>query len=210
MLKARAMASAKEILLYWFGPKHATDPDELSRNMTRWYRGGPEVAREIAERFCSDVERALAGEYDEWARDPESRRALILLLDQFTRSIFAGTPRAFAGDQKAQALATDALERGWDANLSLEERLFLLMPLMHAESVELLDRCITETDRLVRDASEALKPLYGISAAQARKYRDVIARFGRFPHRNAALGRTPSAEETEFMRSFQQAPAEQK
>jgi uncharacterized protein (DUF924 family) len=208
--KSDVMASADEILLYWFGPKHATDPEELSRNITRWYRGGPEMAREIEARFATDVERALAGDYDDWAEDPCQRRALILLLDQFTRNIFAGSARAFAGDQKAQALSTDALARGWDANISLEERLFLLMPLMHAESVELLERCIVEIDRLNDDAPPELKPIYGIAAAQARKYRDVIARFGRFPHRNEALGRVPTAEEAEFMQTFRQVPADPK
>jgi uncharacterized protein (DUF924 family) len=200
------MASPDEILAYWFGSAPQTDPGRLSEQMKRWYQGGEPVGREIRERFGSDVERALAGDYDAWAANPRSRLALILLLDQFTRSVFPGTARAFAGDANAQRLAVEALDRGWPRSLFAEERLFYVMPLMHAESVELLERCISELRQLVADCPEALRPIYGVSVSQGEKYRDVIARFGRFPHRNQALGRTPTDAEQEFLKSWQRAP----
>jgi uncharacterized protein (DUF924 family) len=195
-----------EILDYWFGSVPLTDPALLSQQMKRWYQGGEQVGREIRERFGADVERALGGECDDWAAEPRSRLALILLLDQFTRSLFPGTPRAFAGDPSAQRLAREALDLGWQRALPAEQRLFYVMPLMHAESVELLERCIAELRQLIADCPEALRPIYAVGVSQAEKYRDVIARFGRFPHRNLALGRPASNEELQFLESWQQAP----
>lgn len=204
------MASPDEILAYWFGSEPTTDRAELEANMRRWYRGGDSVTREIREQFADDVERALDGDYDDWAREPRTRLALILLLDQFTRSLFANTPRAFAGDDRARALSSEAVDAEWHRALPLEQRLFYLMPLMHAESVAALERCIAETESLVADAPEPLRPLFAVSTSQAKKYRDVVARFGRFPHRNRAMGRTSTVEEQEFLDTWQQAPSETK
>jgi uncharacterized protein (DUF924 family) len=201
------MARPDEILDYWFGSVPVTEPALLSQQMKRWYQGGEQVGREIRERFEADVERALDGENDDWSAEPSGRLALILLLDQFTRSLFPGTPRAFAGDAKAQRLAVEAADLGWSQGLSPEHRLFYAMPLMHAESVELLERCIVELRLLIADCPETLRPIYAVSVSQAEKYRDVIARFGRFPHRNQALGRLASDEEQQFLERWQQAPS---
>ena len=121
------MATSDEVLLAWFGDP-ARDREELKRDMLRWYAGGEAEAARL-EGLRSDVERALRGELDAWADTARGRLALVLLLDQLTRTVHAGTARAFAGDDRAIALALDAFDRGLDHELSFAERHFLIMPL---------------------------------------------------------------------------------
>lgn len=195
------MNHVEEILSFWFGAP-ATSPAELGVKIRRWFMGGPAVDEEIRTRFGPLVERVLDGREGEWQSEPRARLALILVLDQFTRGLFRDTSRAFAGDARAQELTLDALARGWDRELGIEERHFLLMPLMHAESLPLQERGVVEMQRFVADAPEALRPIYSMGLEQSRKYREIIARFGRFPHRNAALGRASTEEEIEFLRDW--------
>ena len=168
----------------------------------RWYQGGPELDREIRERFSGAVEAALAGELAAWSRDIGGRVALLLLLDQFTRSIYRDTARAYAGDAEAQRLALEAFDRGLDEGIDHEWHNFLIMPLVHAESVALQERAVAEMERLHSAAPEALRHVYDMGLEQAHKYQEIIARFGRFPHRNAVLGRASTPEETEFLRDW--------
>jgi uncharacterized protein (DUF924 family) len=188
----------EDVLEFWFGAP-ATTTDEFKRKMRRWFMGGPAVDAQIRERFGVQVERALAGELDDWARTTRGRLALILLLDQFTRSIYRDSPRAYAGDAKAQALAVEALDNGSDREMSVEERSFLSMPLAHSENLALQERNVAVVNALVADAAEFQRPVLAMATEQSRKYRDLIARFGRFPHRNAILGRTSTPEEEAFL-----------
>jgi uncharacterized protein (DUF924 family) len=192
-----------EVLAFWFGEPASTS-DELGRKIRRWFMGGPELDAEIRDRFTPIVERALQGELDEWTQTPRGRLALILLLDQFTRSIYRNDPRSFSGDARAQALALEAVDRGLEGGLTIEQRQFLHMPLLHAESLALQDRSIAAVDALTAEASALHQQFLGMGAEQARKYRDIIARFGRFPHRNEVLGRTSTPEEREFLVDWQQ------
>jgi uncharacterized protein (DUF924 family) len=187
-----------EVLEFWF-EKPATTAEAYGRKIRRWYMGGPTLDAEIRQRFASLVERALVGELDEWASTPRGRLALILLLDQFTRSIFRNDERTYAGDTKAQVLAVEAVDRGLDRDLSIEERQFLIMPLLHAENLSLQERAVAEMDRIVADAADFQKGTVSMGIEQARKYRDIIARFGRFPHRNQILGRQSTEEEKAFL-----------
>ena len=196
------MATPEEILEFWFGSAPAETPEALLEKIGRWYQGGPEETERIRERFADDVERALAGEYDHWADGPDSRLALLLLLDQFTRSIYAGTPRAFAGDPKAQKLALETAL--WD--LPHEKRHFFVMPFLHAEDLALQEKGVELMREHVERAPDVLRPIYAMGNQQSVKYREVIARFGRFPHRNAALGRETTPDEQEFLESWQQPP----
>jgi uncharacterized protein (DUF924 family) len=200
------MSKVEDVLAFWFETPTDT-PDALKGQMRRWYRGGLEMDQAIRERFTADVERALTGELDEWATTPRGRLALVLLLDQFTRSLFRDTPRAFAGDLRAQALARDGFDRRDDRSLSIAERNFLIMPFVHAEDVALQARGMAEIDRLVDDAPAALRPIYAMGVEQTRKYHDVISRFGRFPHRNEVLGRPSTPEEEEFLRDWKEKQA---
>ena len=192
------MRMIDEVLEFWF-ERPATTSEEYGRKIRRWYMGGPALDTQIRERFGALVERALAGELEDWAQTTRGRLALILLLDQFTRSIYRDDPRSYAGDAKAQALSVEALDRGLDHELSIEERHFLMMPLMHAEDLSLQERAIVTITAIASDAAEHQKQGLGMGVEQSRKYRDVIARFGRFPHRNALLGRDSTPEEKQFL-----------
>jgi uncharacterized protein (DUF924 family) len=190
--------AADDVLSFWFG-EPARDAAALGTKFKRWFSGGPDFDREIRERFAPTVERALAGDLDDWARTIRGRLALILVLDQFTRNIFRDTPRAFAGDAHAQGLAVEALDARLDRELGFVERLFLKTPLAHAEDLALQERSVVETEKLTGDVADWQRPNFARGTEQARTYREVIARFGRFPHRNAALGRTSTPEEEAFL-----------
>ena len=189
-----------EVLAFWFGDEPARDAASLRKKLQRWYQGGAALDEEIRQRFGTQVEQALAGELDAWAATPRGRIALILLLDQFTRNLFRDTPRAFAGDAKAQQLSLEAL----DSVLlySTEERQFLIMPLLHSEDLHLQETGVHEVQAHVEAAPEELRPMLAMGIEQSRKYRDVIEKFGRFPHRNAALGRASTPEEEEFLKDW--------
>jgi uncharacterized protein (DUF924 family) len=200
------MRERDEVLEFWFGAA-ALDPAAAvfsPADMRRWFAGGEEIDKTIRERFGALVDRALAGELDDWAMDIRSRVALILLLDQFPRNIYRDTPQAYAGDERAQRLVHEALDGSLDSALRPEERLFLVMPLMHAEDLRAQDRLAVEMERLREGALPALRPLFDAGVEQSKKYRDIIARFGRFPHRNAALGRESTPEEVEFLRDWKE------
>jgi uncharacterized protein (DUF924 family) len=174
------MDTPVDVLRFWF---EETPP-------SAWFRGGPERDRTVRERFGDLTERALAGGLAPWGDTAPGALALVLLLDQFPRQIWRDQARAFAGDARAQALTLQALEAGWiAAEPAPERRPFWLMPLMHSEDLALQERGLPLFERHT-DAR---------TAAFARRHRDVIARFGRFPHRNRALGRPSSAEEEAFL-----------
>jgi uncharacterized protein (DUF924 family) len=183
---------------FWFDqPAH--EPAQLVSKFARWYQGGADVDREIHARFSSSVERALAGERAAWESDVRGQLALILLLDQFTRNLFRDTPRAYAGDAKACQLALDLIAGPTYPTLPLEQRLFCIMPLIHSESLVLLERAVRFSEDFVRDAPPELRAAWRIGAERSAHYRDVIQRFGRFPHRNGVLRRASTPEEREFL-----------
>lgn len=195
------IATPEDVLAFWFGAP-AADADELITKLKRWFRGGPGMDEEIARRFGATVEAALAGELDTWRETPRGRLALVLVLDQLTRHCFRGDARSWAGDAKAQALAAEAIERGLDAGLAYPERIFLAMPLHHAEDLELQRQSLAYARKLAASLPPGLASVGAIHVGQCEKYNDVIARFGRFPHRNAALGRRSSAAELEFLEGW--------
>ncbi|HET6282224.1 MAG TPA: DUF924 family protein [Polyangia bacterium] len=188
------MERAEEILSFWFGP--SLDGDEAFGRQARiWFRGGAEVDREIRERFGADLDRARSGELAPWADTPRGRLALIILLDQFSRSIYRGTAQAFAQDAAARKLCVDGLDHGMDATLTLHERMFFTLPLAHSEDLPLQERGDRYCENWVTMFPAAQQQGFPqVALGQARLHRDVIARFGRFPTRNQLLGR-PSTEE---------------
>jgi uncharacterized protein (DUF924 family) len=167
--------------------------------MRRWFEGGAELDAEINARFGATVDAAMAGALDAWQGTPRGRLALILLLDQLTRNRYRGTARMYAGDAKAQAIALAGLDAGEAAYLSAAERVFLITPLHHAENLALQRRARQETMALVAAAEGPWLELTDAPLEQTNKYNDVIERFGRFPHRNAILGRDNTPEEEEFL-----------
>lgn len=191
--------AAAQVLDYWLGDAMQRGWPSQSRS-NLWFGGGKAQDADIAERFGSWVDQALDGALADWETTPEARLALVILLDQFTRNIFRGQGRAFDGDARAQALVVDALRRDWDRQLPLAGAVFLYMPLMHAEDLALQDACVRCFESLLaRAPAEREKDLQG-NLAFARQHRDIIARFGRFPYRNAALGRSSTEQEQQFLR----------
>jgi uncharacterized protein (DUF924 family) len=195
------MSAADLVLAYWFGDER--DPIDgiaaLERRGVKWFYGGPEVDREIAARFGGDLERARRGELDGWAEAPRERLALIVLLDQFSRNVFRGTPLAFAQDTAAQRLAVTGLEASMDQELALHERVFFALPLSHAEDPVLQERGLAYAERVTNEAPPAVRPFYERSLDFVRQHHDLVVRFGRFPTRNATLGRSSTPQEITYL-----------
>ena len=181
---------ARVLLDFWFGP--AGDPErECHREI--WFKCPAEHDAELRRLFLTDYQQAASGALAEWEAMPESALALVLLLDQLPRNIFRGSPRAYATDALARQVADRAMARGFDATVPPAWRKFFYMPLHHSENAEDQRRSI--------DLLEALPPAPEKvdNGRYARRYLAIIERFGRFPHRNAVLGRASSAEELAFL-----------
>jgi uncharacterized protein (DUF924 family) len=179
---------AEEILAFWFGPAPHAPRDA-------WFRKSGAFDAEIAARFGNAVESALRGAYREWTETPRGTLARVLLLDQFTRNMFRDSPRAFAGDAEAFAMATTAVDVGQDIELDVFERSFLYLPFEHAESNAAQDRSLALFASLAAEAGDR-GPL-----EWAERHAAIIRRFGRYPHRNAILGRDSTPEELVFLHS---------
>jgi uncharacterized protein (DUF924 family) len=160
---------------------------EWFRDPERWWKQDAAFDDFLRKTYGADVEAAIRGELDDWAGSPRGALALVILLDQLTRNIYRGTPRMYAGDAKAVATSLAVIESSADASLSADERQFLYMPLMHSE-----DRA------LQRRSLEKFRELGG-SLEYAQHHAEIVLRFGRFPHRNAILGRESTPEEVEFL-----------
>lgn len=190
----------EEVLRFWFPQHLSSEHAAMVRQFAWWFRGGADSA--IAERFPLLLERATRGELDHWAHRPYPRLALILVLDQFSRSLYRGTARAFAQDPRALALALEGIALGHYTALATPwEKTFFFLPLGHSEELAHLEAAVRLAEELVEQAPAELQRILEHSAAQARGHRDVIARFGRHPHRNAILGRPSTAEELAYLAS---------
>jgi uncharacterized protein (DUF924 family) len=194
-----AEARPEDILAYWFAAPPASKP-ELDAAMKRWFGGGADQDATIARRFRATIDAAARGELEAWAANARSRLALILLLDQFPRSVHRRTQLAYAQDARALDLTLSGIDSGLDRQLAPLERMFFYMPMQHAESREIQERGVVEFARLAEEAPEGyLRNTLAGSADYAKQHRDIIARFGRFPHRNAALGRQSTAAEASYL-----------
>ncbi len=178
-----------EILDFWFAP-HGSAEHGNTREL--WFRKDAAVDQSLRARFGGSVETALAGGYGEWST-PRGALARVLLLDQFTRNIYRETPRAFAGDILALSISRAAVANRDDQALIPVERWFLYMPFEHAEDPAAQQTSLDLFARL-RDETGLSEPV-----AWAERHAAVIRRFGRYPHRNALLGRASTAEEIEFL-----------
>jgi uncharacterized protein (DUF924 family) len=168
--------------------------------MNMWWMGGDAIDAEIRERFGTRVDEALAGKLGGWTDSPRGSLALVILLDQFTRNLGRGSAGAFAGDRAALQTCLSAIERGQDRHLRPIERAFLYMPMMHAEDRDMARRSIETFEQLSREVA-VLGGNYPDFRSHAVQHADIVLRFGRFPHRNEILGRTPSPDESEFLAS---------
>jgi uncharacterized protein (DUF924 family) len=177
---------AGAILTFWFtaGPHHDREV---------WFRKDAAFDREIREGFGDAIAAGLAGAFGGWCTTPRGSLARVILLDQFTRNAFRGTPDAFAGDPRALATAKQAVEREYDRALDPYERWFLYMPFVHSEALAMQERAVALFTALAQETGVD-SPL-----SWTKRHCDVIARFGRFPHRNEILGRTSTPEERAFL-----------
>jgi uncharacterized protein (DUF924 family) len=177
----------RAVLEFWFQPAGGYRPE--------WFRKDEAFDAAILQRFGGDVEAALVGDGPVEATDTDLL-ARIVVLDQFTRNIFRGTPRAFAGDTQALAIATALVGAGRDKNLTPWQRWFAYLPFEHSEAVVEQERSVALFTALAR---EMQVDAFDSALDYALRHREVIARFGRFPHRNAILGRVATAEEIGFL-----------
>ena len=197
-----AIDQAEDVLHFWFPAPLGGDRDAVARRIEWWFRGGADAG--ITARYAPLLARATASELDGWAATPRGRLALIVVLDQFPRSIHRGTASAFALGPKAVALALEGIACGhYDALATPWEKTFFFLPLGHSEDLAMVERALALADALVAEAPADVRWWLEFSANQARGNRDVIARFGRHPHRNEALGRRSTPAELEFVASGQ-------
>jgi uncharacterized protein (DUF924 family) len=194
--------ASEDVLRFWFPIQPNSEQPAMVRQWDWWFCGGADA--DVIEHFSGLLEQATQGELDTWSREPRSRLALIIVLDQFSRSIHRLTAQAFAQDEKALALALEGIDTGHYAALETPwEKTFFFLPLGHSEDLRNLELAIELADGLVKEAPQEYRALLEFSAAQARRHRDVIARFGRHPHRNEALGRQSTPSELEYLASGQ-------
>lgn len=178
---------ARRVLEFWFG---AEGSEEYGRNRKAWWVKDPAFDAQIRDRFLTDYQKARDGEYGPLAESPEGITALIILLDQFPRNLFRDSADAFATDAMALALSKRAIDGGMDKGLIPAMRLFLYLPLEHSEDLADQQRSVALFEALAFEDTHDF----------AIRHRDIIDRFGRFPHRNAALGRKSTAGEIEFLK----------
>jgi uncharacterized protein (DUF924 family) len=189
---------ALSVIDYWLAGSTQSPVAALERHAF-WYRADAAVDAEIRRRFVHLLDAALDGDLDEWQASAEGSLALIIVLDQFTRNIYRGTPDAYRGDGPAWHAADRAVGRNQHTRLPLLGSLFLLHPFHHSEQLAQQDRGVHLLRALTRVTSEEWQPYLHRSVEGFTKHRDIVARFGRFPHRNRSLGRTCTAEETVFL-----------
>jgi uncharacterized protein (DUF924 family) len=183
---------AEALLEHWLGPENERDaPAKAVRQ--RWFQKSLEYDAWLLREYGGDLEAAERGEHDDWAQEPLGRVALVILLDQITRNVRRDSGAVFDNDDKALALARAGVDRGEDKHLRPAERNFLYMPFMHSESLADQERSVQLFTQLAADAP-------ALDAVEwAVRHRDVIKRFGRFPHRNNLLDRTSTPDEVLFL-----------
>jgi uncharacterized protein (DUF924 family) len=192
------MQTTDAILQFWFGD----EADDLAVNRAKaalWWGKSPEQDAQITDRFADTLAAAAAGQLDAWANSARACLALIITLDQFPRVIHRNSPDAFACDAHARALTVAGLARGFDRELRHIERVFFYLPLEHSEQLADQDASVARYQALADSAPPAHKQLFTNTLDFAHRHRDIIVRFGRFPHRNAILQRQSTPEEIDFL-----------
>ena len=197
------MTDPASILHFWFeGVTDGTLINKAAMPFRKWFAKNEKFDQQIRERFGGDLEAARDGKYRSWENSAHGRLALIILYDQFPRNMFRNSPKMFEYDSSALALALKTIRYGWDAQLSLIERTFLYMPLMHSEDLKVQKMSLEYFSKLILEAKERFSqnvPYYEYSFSFAKRHHDIIEKFGCFPHRNSTLGRVSTPEEIQFL-----------
>ena len=197
------MIKPDDIIQFWFGgltDHHAIDKKSPPAKL--WFNGGKAFDEQIRQKFLKDYLKARAGEFKEWESTAQGRLALVVIFDQFSRNMFRNTPQAFETDAQALELTQRSMNDGQDQELLCVERVFLYMPFMHAESLSVQDEGIKAFESLIevsKTKAPLITPYIEYNLKYARQHRDIIAQFGRFPHRNSILQRQSPTVETAFL-----------
>jgi uncharacterized protein (DUF924 family) len=193
-----SIVDPQEILRFWFG-----ELDELGRadqaTQARWWSKDAGLDREIRERFGATHAAAARGELDAWLSAPRTCLAYITVLDQFSRNMFRDTAGMFATDELALRAALQGIAAGLHKQLRLDERGMFYMPLMHSEELAIQERCIELFVELSGEVSGSARASMLSRVGFAERHRDIVKKFGRFPHRNALLGRASTPDELDFL-----------
>jgi len=189
-----------EVIDFWIGPD-LDDRGAVELASKRWYAADAEFDAHVRDRFGAAIRRAREGAFRDWERSAHGVLALVILLDQFSRNAYRDTPEAFAGDARALAVAGSAVDCGLDRELGCAGRAFLYHPFEHSEALADQERSVRLFESLVEEASAEWREFAADFVPYAHSHREVIARFGRFPHRNAILGRESTSEELEYLRA---------
>ena len=192
------MTPPEDIIEFWFGICDEDGGFDTSRQSS-WWKKDPAFDDRIRSDFGELVQAASSGTLDAWAERPVDRVALVVVLDQFRRNIYRDTPDAFSADARALGLTLDGIDRGHDCAVAPMQRVFLYMPLMHAEELVIQDRGCALFANIAAEVAAPYRATYENNARYAIAHRDIIARFGRFPHRNRILGRVSTPEEIAFL-----------
>jgi uncharacterized protein (DUF924 family) len=192
------IATPEAVLAFWFGaPGSATDI--AARQSRLWFGKSAAADAQVVAHFAETLIAAGKGALDHWQRDPRHCLALIVVLDQFPHHIHRNHGLSFACDAQSLALTLAMMQRGDDAHVAPIERIFVYLPLEHAESLAMQDWSVAQVEKLAAEASPDARDLFAGFVDYARKHREVVARFGRFPHRNALLGRPSTPDEIAFL-----------
>jgi uncharacterized protein (DUF924 family) len=191
------MPTVQDVIGFWFGaaPAGLAAPQVAAR----WYEKDAAFDRQIRERFLELQLAVLRGECEAWLQTAEGRLAYVLVLDQFPRNMFRDTLLAFAADPVALRTALEGLERSHDRQLSGDMRVFMYLPLMHSEDLAIQEECVRCFADFMAEATGPLKERLSVNHDFAVRHRDIVARFGRFPHRNKQLARLSTPEEVRFL-----------
>ena len=191
-------ADIERELQFWFQTEQQ-DALKIDSRMDRWFGNDEHLDQQIRDEFSSLVTQASSGELMDWTETARGRLALIILLDQFRRNIFRGTADAYSRDKLALKICIEGIQRDHYRELGSEERIFFFMPLQHAESLKVQDKSVQVYNALAKRVSDTLKETFLTTAQFAELHRDIIAEYGRFPHRNAVLGRENTEAEAAFL-----------
>jgi uncharacterized protein (DUF924 family) len=194
-----ALPSPEDILAFWIAD--ADTPEGLKAQSKKWFNGGKDFDAELEAKFLPLLETLSAGPLaEDWAaRGAKGRLAAIIVLDQMSRNIFRGSPRAFAQDRLALHLCKEGLEKGEDEDLAEAERVFFYLPLEHSEALDDQDWAVALFTALYNTAREDFREYTKTTMDYAIQHRDAIRQFGRFPHRNKVVARTSTPEELEWL-----------
>ena len=187
-----------ELLDFWFGTS-ARDADVILQRGSLWFGGGTDVDASIRTRFGELREAAITGLLDDWLAFAHGRLALLILVDQFSRNLFRANAHAFAHDGLARAWCDQGLDAGVDRDLRPIERVFFYLPLEHSEVLADQQRSVALFRALLDEVDADVRRTFANFLDYAQRHRDIIARFGRFPHRNTALGRASTTQEIAFL-----------